>query len=312
MNFLELRHVRVTCTQLIINICTVLTILSNISPQCVAAITTVTGRTVTLIEGHNGMIPFFVEWSPDGSSVPYFTIRFITKEIPFYVHDRFEPAGFSAEDQGGRFDVLILSTSHSLSVNVSVLRVQIHDKGVYVCSVVLYNHRDQLKLEQTKEIDVYSPPGKAKCFITTGMESPFEAHCVAKIGSRSAGLTCFQDELMINIAKNSTDQNKEKIRGVFFIDAKMIFSCCAHEFDQNVSHSSCKDFVWPGIACNIHTTQSYLEHSYRPTIDSDSQKLIMSGTQSLSPDIICLTFLSTLIGIWVIFVDIPVLYYCIF
>ena len=44
--------------------------------------------------------------------MPYFTIiiRFSTKEIPFYVHDRFEPAGFSAEDQGGRFDVLILST----------------------------------------------------------------------------------------------------------------------------------------------------------------------------------------------------------
>ena len=82
-------------------------------------------------------------------------------------------------------------------MNVSVLRVHIHDKGVYVCSVVLYNHRDQLKLEQTKEIDVYSPPGKAKCFITTGVETPFEALCVAKIGSRGAGLTCFQDELMI-------------------------------------------------------------------------------------------------------------------
>ena len=44
----------------------------------------------------------------------------------------------------------------------------------------------------------------------------------------------------------------------------------------------------------------------RPNIESDSQRLTMSGTQSLSPDIICLTFLSTLIGIWVLFVDIPV------
>ena len=210
-----------------------------------------TREMVNLREGATSTMQFHLQWQPNPflQSMPFYTIRFDNVDQPFWVFDRMNPDGFNQFNQSERFDIRVIDNKEcSLSVSITIHDVCIEDEGSYILTLIVYHHKghdDYLTIDSIKDVSVYTPPQKARCFIAISdwIDHPYEVHCHAIMGRGNASLSCFQDDIKLAV-KDSIFHSK-KIRYIFWMMTGSPVSCCSHSSFDIVRNDSCTDFQWP-------------------------------------------------------------------
>ena len=179
--------------------------------------------------------------------------------------------GFKHESQLERFNVTS-SVSHStLSVNLSINSVSLHDEGVLVLKFTMFESDFFFQKTVSKSISVHVPPGRATCYIT---ESEFRllknVKCHATCGNGQTDLACYQDRQKLPF-KREIVQEDVVVRAVFWMEPYSPVCCCSSDASQNVSYDSCKDFEWAPM----------IENSTRPS--TKKSKLSEDSDMTIPP-----------------------------
>ena len=209
---------------------------------------------------------FLHDWRPEEqaefkSVKPYYTIRYESLMRPFWVFDKIDPEGFKVQNQSNRFEIRErVDTGDRLSVDLIINEVHVIDEDTYVLTVLIPKDTDIVSVEFVKAVRVYSPPGKAKCFIglSDHKDYLYELHCKATIGSGDGNLSCFQGNQRLP-KTGSVSISGTTMRGIFQMTSSQPVSCCSHGNSDNITFESCKDFEWPfHNSQNIQATKQSL------------------------------------------------------
>ena len=209
-------------------------------------------ETVVLQEGSCETLSFHLQWSSDLQIefVPfYYTIRFESKSQPFWDIASFDEDGLKDKSQLQRFEIKESNTTAaSLSVDLIIYNVSLIDKDIYILTVVTYDPgpKDFLYIHSFKDVHVYSPPSKARCFVALSdwVDRLYEIHCHATSGNGNASLACFQDTYGLT-SKSDISTDGTDMRGIFWMNSFSPLSCCSYDMQSVLKRESCNHFKWP-------------------------------------------------------------------
>ena len=119
-------------------------------------------------EGTTETMTFHVQWSSDLDTEPIIscTMKFYSMTTPFWSDDKVIPEGLKVPSQLDRFKIRRPNmTDQSLSVDLTIQNCCRDDEDIYQLVVVIFGNPVIFSLESTLSVQVFSPPGKATCFI---------------------------------------------------------------------------------------------------------------------------------------------------
>ena len=209
------------------------------------------GGKVLLQEGATETILFDHGFSEDISAahLTQYSIGFDSKHAPFCFRGRKILKGFKSENQADRFHVLNQTKLHfSVIVNLQIRDINTEDRGVYKMELKLRYHNGTRKTSsEIKDVDVFVPFGKAKCYIAHSQHNTnfYEVHCRASTGGNVPSLSCFQDDVGQLPYKNPIANDGTVISADFWITGTTAVHCCSHSANITATQESCNDFEWP-------------------------------------------------------------------
>ena len=233
---------------------------------------------IILRQGEPGVIAFDPLQLPNHSQQTQefaLTVKFKSETSSFVIVDTRSRAPTKFVKH--RYDIETHDSGHLFTVNLKLYNVNRGDEGVYTLEGFVITGKVFVRMVSIKNVSVYFPAGKAKCFIRASEYATnlHEVHCHAMSGSRESTLTCFQGGNRLPPYQGPVTDERGVVRGMFWMMDTAPVSCCTFDTQHGVTIESCNDFEWSLRNDAIEPTA--LDYKYRDEIQSATGDANRSG-----------------------------------
>ena len=244
-------------------------------------------ESIILLEGSTETLNFQIQWRTDLYTNPTlsYTLEFDSVNYPFWGGNKIIPEGLKVPNQLERFEITQTNiTKQAFSLDLTIHSVCVEEEDIYKLVVIIFGNPGFSRFESIKDVQVYSPPGKAMCFIALSdwVDHLHEVHCHAPRGHGNASISCFQNGDKLPI-KDTASHDDSVMRAVFWMMTTDPVSCCSHGvgLGHTISQDSCDHFQWPFKPDGHLRTPSTppLENTYKYESNESSTNEPGSGSQ---------------------------------